>query len=191
MGDGGEGRNIWVSTGGAGERPLSNNINRDRDQLEPGEFLAGFFLPNGRHLGPLAFLCRGEESAGEAESAQRHHNSLRSRHLNSGGRTMVEILKFIRPEMAFDPESIQVLASALDDAWDRIEKSDSPFAAPAYARAKREVIAKRIIEMAKRGAKDPQTLADDAVRFFATNYTTLATASVAAADRDGNKSPKL
>ena len=28
---------------------------------------------------------------------------------------MVEILKFIRPEMAFDPESIQVLASALDD----------------------------------------------------------------------------
>ena len=86
---------------------------------------------------------------------------------------MVEILKFIRPEMAFDPESIQVLASALDDAWDRIEKSGSRFAGPAYTRAMREVIAKRIIEMAQRGAKDPQTLADDAVRFFAANYYEL------------------
>jgi hypothetical protein len=34
----------------------------------------------------------------------------------------------------------------------------------------REVIAKRIIEMAQRGANDPQTLADDAVRFIAANY---------------------
>ena len=83
---------------------------------------------------------------------------------------MVEILKFIRPEMAFDPEFIQVLASALDDAWDRIEKSDSRFAGPASSRAMREVIAKRIIEMAQRGAKDPQTLADDAVRFLTANY---------------------
>ncbi len=86
---------------------------------------------------------------------------------------MVEILKFIQPEMAFDPESIQVLASALDDAWDRIEKSGSQFAGPAYSRAMREVIAKRIIETAQRGAKDPQTLADDAVRFFAANYYDL------------------
>ena len=83
---------------------------------------------------------------------------------------MVEILKFIQPETAFDPESIQVLASALDDAWDRIQKSGSRFARPAYSHAMREVIAKRIIEMAQRGAKDPQTLADDAVRFIAANY---------------------
>jgi len=82
---------------------------------------------------------------------------------------MVEILKFIRPEIAFDPESIQVLASALDDACDRIEKSDSQLAGPTSSRTMRKVIAKRIIEMAQRGAKDPQTLADDAVRFFAAN----------------------
>jgi hypothetical protein len=83
---------------------------------------------------------------------------------------MVEILKFIQPETAFDPESIQVLASALDDAWDRIQKSGSRLARPAYSHAMREVIAKRIIEMAQRGANDPQTLADDAVRFIAANY---------------------
>ena len=76
--------------------------------------------------------------------------------------------------MAFDPEFIQVLASALDDAWDRIEKSGSRFAGPAYSRGMREVIAKRKIEMAQRGAKDPQTLADDAVQFFAANYATKA-----------------
>jgi hypothetical protein len=83
---------------------------------------------------------------------------------------MVEILKSVRPETAFDPDTIQVLASAFDDAWDRIQKSGSQFARPAYSRAMREVIAKRIIEMAQQGAKNPQSLADDAVRFLAANY---------------------
>jgi hypothetical protein len=40
-----------------------------------------------------------------------------------GNAAMVEILKFVQQETAFDPESIQVLASALDDAWSRIEQS--------------------------------------------------------------------
>jgi hypothetical protein len=83
----------------------------------------------------------------------------------------IEISKSIRPETAFDPESIQVLASALDDAWSRIEKSGSPFARPAYSRAMREVIAKRIIEVAQQGVRDPRRLADDAVRFLSANYS--------------------
>jgi len=83
---------------------------------------------------------------------------------------MVAILEIVRPVAEFDPESVQVLASALDDAWNRIQKSGSRFARPAYSRAMREVIAKRIIEMAQRGVKDPQTLADDAVRFLTANY---------------------
>jgi hypothetical protein len=76
---------------------------------------------------------------------------------------MVEILKFIRPEkVAFEPEDIRVLASALDEAWDKIKKSGSRFARPAYSRVMREVIAKRIMEMAQR--------VDDALRFLAANY---------------------
>jgi hypothetical protein len=63
-----------------------------------------------------------------------------------------------------------VLASAFDDAWDRIKKSGSRFARPAYSRATQEVIAKRIIEMAQQGVKDPQALAEDSVRFLTTNY---------------------
>ena len=58
---------------------------------------------------------------------------------------MVEVREFIHPGTVFDPEAIQVLASALDDAWDRVQKSGSRFARPAYARAVREVVAKRII----------------------------------------------
>ena len=43
---------------------------------------------------------------------------------------MVEILKFVRPETAFDPEFIQVLTSALDEAWSRIEQSGNQFLGP-------------------------------------------------------------
>jgi hypothetical protein len=84
---------------------------------------------------------------------------------------MIEIREFIHPQtFFFDPETIQVLASALDDAWDRIEKSGSRFARPAYARAMREVLAKRIIESAQRGEMDKLKLAADAVKFLAANY---------------------
>ena len=36
---------------------------------------------------------------------------------------MVEFLKFVAKQTSFDPELVEVLASALDDAWCRIEKS--------------------------------------------------------------------
>jgi hypothetical protein len=83
---------------------------------------------------------------------------------------MSEFLKFVQPETVFDPETIQLLAAAFDDAWDRIEKSGSRFARPAYSRATREVIAKRIIDMAQQGVIDPQTLAADSVQFLSDNY---------------------
>ena len=41
---------------------------------------------------------------------------------------------------------------------------------PAYARAMREVVARRIIDMAQRGIRDQKELADGAVRFLAMNY---------------------
>ena len=83
---------------------------------------------------------------------------------------MAEIQRLFQPDAAFDPETIEVLAAALDNAWETIEKSGSQFARPAYSRAMREVIAKRIIEMARSGIKDQRQLADDAVRFLEANY---------------------
>jgi hypothetical protein len=86
------------------------------------------------------------------------------------GDKMVEILKFSRPERAFDPESIEILAAALDEAWERIRQSGSRLARPAYSRAMREVVAKRIMEMAERGVRDRKTLVEDVVRFVTANY---------------------
>jgi hypothetical protein len=81
------------------------------------------------------------------------------------------ILEFVRSESAaFDPETVQVLASALDDAWARIEKAGSRYARPGYSRAMREVVAKRIIELAQRGVRDQEQLAADAVKFISANY---------------------
>lgn len=83
---------------------------------------------------------------------------------------MIDILDYVLPGTVFDPEIIQMLASAFDDAWDRLEKSGSRFARPGYSRAMREVIAKRIVEMAQQAVTDPQVLAEDAVRFVRASY---------------------
>ena len=83
---------------------------------------------------------------------------------------MVEISEFFRREAAFTPETIQILAAALDEAWERLRQSGSPLARPAYSRAMREVVAKRIIEIARRGVQDREALVKDAVHFVTVNY---------------------
>jgi hypothetical protein len=85
------------------------------------------------------------------------------------GDEMVEVLKFFR-EAAFTPETIQILAAALDEAWEELRQSGSRLTRPAYSRAMREVVAKRIIDMAQRGVQDRETLVADAMRFVAANY---------------------
>jgi hypothetical protein len=71
---------------------------------------------------------------------------------------------------SFDPEAITILASAFDEAWEAVQKSGGTLSRPAYAGTIREVLAKRIIEMAQRGQNDAQSLSQDAVQFLATNY---------------------
>ena len=63
-----------------------------------------------------------------------------------------------------------MLAAALDEAWERLRQSGSRLVRPAYSRAMREVVAKRIMEMAQRGAQDREALVADALRFVAANY---------------------
>ena len=83
---------------------------------------------------------------------------------------MPQNLEFPRGAIVFGPEAIKIVSQALDDAWDKIEKSGSEFARPAYASATREEIAKYMIEVAGRGERDQYILAEDAVRFLAENY---------------------
>jgi hypothetical protein len=85
------------------------------------------------------------------------------------GDKMAEVLRLAR-ESAFSPETIQNLAAALDETWERLRESGSRLARPAYARAMREVVAKRIIEMAERGVEDREALVTSALQFIAANY---------------------
>jgi hypothetical protein len=91
---------------------------------------------------------------------------------------MAEVLGFSRRETAFAPETIEILAVALEETWERLQKSGSRLTRPAYSRVMREVIAKRIVEMAQCGVQDCEALVADAIQFIATNYeqpTELAT----------------
>jgi hypothetical protein len=95
---------------------------------------------------------------------------------------MIEILDYAFPGTVFDPEIIQVLASAFDDAWEKIEKSGSRFARPGYSRAMREVIAKRIFEMAQQGVTNRRrSLKTQRVSFEPTTKT------ISAARHKGNR----
>jgi hypothetical protein len=73
-------------------------------------------------------------------------------------------------QAAFEPETIDFLVTVFDAAWKRIEQSGSKLASPAFERAAQEIIAKRIIEMAQRGERDPAALADDAVKYLERAY---------------------
>ena len=54
--------------------------------------------------------------------------------------------------------------------WETLRQSGSRLARPAYSRAMREVVAKRIMEMAQRGVQDRDELVADALRFVTANY---------------------
>ncbi len=81
---------------------------------------------------------------------------------------MAQILPLIRSDIAFDPEAINILSAAFEDAWHRIEASSSRLARPAYANA--GLVARHIIDLARCGEREPIKLSDSAVEFVAANY---------------------
>ena len=87
----------------------------------------------------------------------------------SAGNAFMSIVPLLS-QSAFDPEFIETLVSAYEDAWRRVEQSGSAFASPRYRRAAQEIVAKRIIEMAQRGEREPSQLAEDAATYLARSY---------------------
>jgi hypothetical protein len=65
---------------------------------------------------------------------------------------------------AFDPESVDKMCSAYDLATSRLHDRDRR---PALVN---EIIAQRIIAMAETGERDPQALADGALRALGFDY---------------------
>jgi hypothetical protein len=67
---------------------------------------------------------------------------------------------------AFDPDEVDILASALDDAWKTIKASGARL--DGDARAVRDALAKHIVEAAQRGELNKRKLCEGAVAHFAT-----------------------
>jgi hypothetical protein len=66
-------------------------------------------------------------------------------------------------DAVFSPEIMMMLASAFESAWDSVKVSGSPLGADGNAAATREILAKHIIEMARRGERNPKRLVEDAI----------------------------
>jgi hypothetical protein len=70
----------------------------------------------------------------------------------------------------FDPDTVAILAIALQQAWESIEKSGNRLARAGYARAAREIVARHIIDLALNGERDPDRLRDKAIAYLEGTY---------------------
>jgi hypothetical protein len=64
---------------------------------------------------------------------------------------------------AFDDETTQLLGLAFEAAWEKVKTSGSTLAEESEAASTRELLAKRIIEMVKRGERNPNRLVESAL----------------------------
>jgi hypothetical protein len=63
----------------------------------------------------------------------------------------------------FDPEAVRILTAALNEALKAINTTGVSFASRDHAEAVREILAKRIIELARNGERDQRRLNEDAL----------------------------
>ena len=67
----------------------------------------------------------------------------------------------------FDAEEVRILTAAFDETWQAVQDSGAPFASNGEAEATRDLIALRIIAIARLGELDCGRLRDDALLYLA------------------------
>ena len=77
------------------------------------------------------------------------------------------VVQLLTSDGFFDPEATNILTAAFDTAWQMLKTSGNVLAADYRAASTRELLAKRIIETARQGERDPIRLADDALAHLA------------------------
>jgi hypothetical protein len=84
----------------------------------------------------------------------------------------------LRRDAAFDSETTGLLGSAFEAAWERM-KTDPGLADEGHAAVVRELLAKHIIELGRRGERDHDRLVEGALEYLArsTAVRNLATAN--------------
>ncbi len=83
----------------------------------------------------------------------------------------------------FDPEATKILTAAYDTAWQMLKTSGNVLAADYRAASTRELLAKRIIETARQGERDPIRLVDDALFHLANSNSGVLPPGRSRADR--------
>ena len=68
---------------------------------------------------------------------------------------------------AFDSEDTELLAAAFEAAWEKLNTAGNVLAEGSEAALARELLAKRIIELAKRGERNPDRLVESALDHLA------------------------
>jgi hypothetical protein len=91
-----------------------------------------------------------------------------------GEHIMAEDHKFVPSDTSFDPETVNLLSDAFEQAWHKVRTSGNRLARPGYARMMREVMAKHIFNLAEHGERDESKLSDSAFQFFTANYKAYA-----------------
>ena len=83
-------------------------------------------------------------------------------------------------DAAFDTEATRLLSAAFEAAW-QVVKSSGAVADEAHAASIRECLAKRVIELGRRGERNQDRLVEDALLYLARSRTApdVALASVA------------
>ena len=84
----------------------------------------------------------------------------------SAGRLMLRTVAKDALAGGFDDIEVRVLVEAFDEAWKRVQEGGS-FVGDGHAKATRELLALRIIEIAQLGERDPSRLRDDALAYLA------------------------
>ena len=79
------------------------------------------------------------------------------------GAAVLKLVSTLGSDRAFDPETIQILVDAFDEAWKSVQATGTTFTSERYLEIARQTLAKSIIEEATRGERDPHKLSQSAL----------------------------
>jgi hypothetical protein len=82
---------------------------------------------------------------------------------------MLNLVKELEAEAAFDPNTVRIIAAAFDHSWASVQASGAPFSASDYAEGAREILGKYIIQAAQSGERDQKRLCEGALLELATS----------------------
>ncbi len=83
------------------------------------------------------------------------------------------IVPLLKSDGFFDPEATKTLIAAFDTTWQMLKTSGNVLAANYRAASTRELLAKRIIETARLGERDPIRLVDDALSHLTNSHNAV------------------